>query len=461
MTKPDESHVAAALADWCVNLRINDVPDAVITKAEDCILDAIAAAIPGQHTPGAQRIHEVAAATYRAGDAALWFSDTTLNPTGAAFANAASASMLDIDDGHRAALGHPGAAVVPAALAVAAEADVTGDDILAAVIAGYEVCVRVGHAEKRKAYHTGNWSGFGACAAAGRLLRLDARQLMHALAITAYHGPRVADLTLSADMGSNVKESIPWSVVAGMAAADLARTGFSGCRDALDIDERFAPGVALDGLGNGFMITRTYFKRYSACRWIHSAVEALLEIMQENGVAADEIEQVHVETFHQAAHLNNHADPHSLESAQYSIPYCLGLAAMRGEAALMPISGYSLHHPQAVDFARKVEVRHVEEMDALFPETVPAHVRVMTDRGPFDARVSSPWGEPDRAPARDEMLAKLHALAEGRVSPERVTAVGAAVEGLKGGTPTPLLTALTGSEKSAPRVLSTHSAIAD
>lgn len=459
MTTAEEKHVAAVLADWCANLRIDDVPDTVIAKAEDCILDAIAAAIPGQNTPGARSVHEVAASTYRTGDATVWFSDTKLNPTGAAFANAASASMLDIDDGHRAALGHPGAAVVPAVLAVAAETDATGDEVLAAVIAGYEACIRIGRAEKRKAYHTGNWSGFGACVASARLLGLDPRRIMHALAVTAYHGPRVADLTLSTDMGSNVKESVPWSVVAGMAAVDLARTGFTGCRDALDIDERFEPGVALEGLGDGFMITGTYFKRYSACRWIHSAVEALQEIMHENTIASEEIEQVRVDTFYQAAHLNNHADPHSLESAQYSVPYCLGLAAVLGEAALMPVSEDGLHHPQAVDFARKVEVRHVEQMDALFPAKVPAHVRITTARGDFDALVTSPWGEPDRAPGRDEMLGKLHALAEGRISRKRVSAIGAAVETLRGGSSAVLLTALTGSDMASQNLRSTLSAV--
>lgn len=431
MTLPDGHHVSRVLADWCTNLSISDLPDAVVAKAEDCILDAVASAIPGRETPGARRIHEIAGSTYRHGPAGVWFTDTPLHRIGAAFANAAAASMLDIDDGHRAALGHPGAAVVPAALAFAAETDASGEDVLVAIVAGYEACVRIGKSEKRKAYHTGNWSGFGACVAAGKLLGLDASQLAHALAVTAYHGPRVADLTLSTDMGSNVKESIPWSVVAGMTAADLAQKGFTGCRDALDIDERFEPDVALDGLGDGFMITRTYFKRYSACRWIHSSVEALLQIMQENNVTPDQIDHVRVETFHQAASLNNHADPHSLESAQYSVPYCLGLAAVLGERALMPMSGDDLHNARATELARKVDVRRVDEFDGAFPQTVPARVTVATQRDTFDKLVTTPWGEPDRAPSRADMLGKLHSLADGRISPDRATAIGAGVEGLR------------------------------
>ena len=434
--------VAKALADWCLGLRIDEIPDDVLAKAEDCIIDAIASAIPGQDVEGARRIHAVANTTYRQGDAAIWFSHQRLHRTGAAFANAASASILDIDDGHRMALGHPGAAVVPAALAAAAETGTTGEELLIAVIVGYEACIRIGRAERRKAYHTGNWSGFGACAATAMLAGLNTQQLTHALAITAYHGPRVADLTLSTDMGSNVKESIPWSVVAGMTAVDLAVEGFTGCRDALDIEERFEPAAALEGLGQGFLITRTYFKHYSACRWIHSSVEALLEIMQEHGISPDQVEEVRVETFHQAASLNNHADPHSLESAQYSIPYCLGLAATLGESALMPVSAANLHNDAAVAFAGKVKVAHKTEMDPAFPANVPAHVFIRTERGTFDSHLLLPWGEPDRAPARGELVAKFQALAEGRIHSKQVDEIVAASEGLRDGTVASLLSAL-------------------
>ncbi len=101
--------VTGQLANWSVNLRPEDLPDDVLSKAEDCIIDSVASAISGSSTDGARRVKTVANATYRDGDAGVWFSGDHLHPTGAAFANAASASMLDIDDGHRNALGHPGA----------------------------------------------------------------------------------------------------------------------------------------------------------------------------------------------------------------------------------------------------------------------------------------------------------------------------------------------------------------
>ncbi len=440
---------AAALAAWAVDLRPKDLSGDVLAKAEDCIIDAIAGAIPGRSADGARRVHSIAKSTFREGDSVIWFTPERLHPTGAAFANAASASILDIDDGHRHANGHPGAAVVPTALAVASRPGARGIDVLTNVVAGYEACVRIGMSENRKSYHTGNWSGFGATVAAGRASGLNAEQLTNALAITAYHGPRVADLTLSSDMGANVKESIPWSVVTGMTAADLAAQGFSGCRDVLDIEERFNPTIALEGLGDGFFpanigpvshaILRTYFKRYACCRWVHSAVEALLEIIQTQNISIVDIQSIRVETFLQAANLDNLADPPSLESAQYSVPYCMAVAAVLGESALMPLSADSLHHPQAVALAKKIGVERCEEMDPEFPFKNPARVTVATAGGTFVVFIAVPRGEPDRSPDRADLVAKFHTLARGIIPEDRVSNIVNAVDGLRDGMVQPLL----------------------
>lgn len=421
-----------ALARWSVSLSAEALPEAVLAKAEDCILDAVACAVVGRASPATLAVEAVASEKYRDGPAAIWFAGRGLHPIGAAFVNANAASILDIDDGHRAALGHPGAAVVPSVLALAAARQSSGLELLAAIVVGYEAAVRIGRAERRKAYHTGNWTSFGAAAASARLLWLDAEGHAQALAISAYHGPRVADLTLSRDMGRSVKESIPWSVVAGMSAAELAGQGFTGCRDALDLDERFEPGAVTDALGEEFLILGTYFKRYSACRWVHAAIELLLGLMAEHGVRADDIASVDVETFDQAAGLDNLADPPTLESAQYSVPYCLGLAATSGEAALMPLIAESLHHGPAVALAEKVRIATSPEMNAKFPGRAPAGVTIETVSGAtFSAATDSPWGEGDSGVSRADLLAKFHSLADGLMAPARIDAIADAVAALR------------------------------
>ena len=234
-----------------------------------------------------------------------------------------------------------------------------------------------------------------------------------------------------------------------MTAADLAAQGFSGCRDVLDIEERFNPAIVLEGLSDGFFpanigpvshaILRTYFKRYACCRWAHSAVEALLEIIQTQNIPIVDIQTIRVETFLQAANLDNLADPPSLESAQYSVPYCMAVAAVLGESALMPLSVDSLHHPKAVQLAKKITVERSEEMDPEFPFKNPSRVTVTTASGTFVVFISVPWGEPDRSPDRADLVAKFHTLASGRIPEDQVSNIVTAVDGLRDGMVQPLL----------------------
>ena len=216
------------------------------------------------------------------------------------------------------------------------------------------ISASLGEAELMKSYHTGNWTIFGAAITTARLKKLTVDQAIHALAIAAYHGPRLTDLTQSQEMGSHVKESIPWSVVTGISACELALEGFTGSRDALDLADRFDTSIAIRDLGAGSNILGVYFKRYSTCRWTHTSIEALLKIMAANQLSASDVEKVEVETFKQAASLNNSADPLTLESAQYSLPYSMAIAATQGEGKLSPMSKSCLGDAAAIDFASRI-----------------------------------------------------------------------------------------------------------
>jgi 2-methylcitrate dehydratase PrpD len=173
-------------------------------------------------------------------------------------------------------------------------------------------------------------------------------------------------------------------------------------------------------------------------------VEALLQVMTEHGLAAEHMDSVHVETFRQAANLDNQADPPTPESAQYSVPYCLGIAATKDDSALMPMAADDLHDPAAVAFANKVTVTCDDALAADFPVTVPARVIVDTKTGTFEAQVDLPWGEPNGPQRRADLVAKFHALAPRRIGEHRAAAMIAAVENLKNGPLNPLLNLLSG-----------------
>ena len=410
-----ENYAIYQLAWETVRLAREPASREVLHQAERCVLDVLGCALAGKDDPAVAAVHIVAGRRFSGKQALRWFSGEWFGTIGAAYVNSIASTILDLDDGNRQAMGHPGGAVIPAALALAQELGSSRETLLRAIVAGYELAVRVGAAERRPSYHSGNYTSFGVAAAAGVLYELDADQLAHAFGICAYHGPRLSDLTLSREMGSNVKESMAWSVVAGLMSCELAGAGFTGNRDALDIEERVDRARLLADLGGEPAIMRTYFKKYSCCRWIHSAVEALLCLMNEHGLSAGDIDSVQVETFLQAASLNNRTAPPSLESAQYSVPYCMGLVAVHGEACLTPISEAMLGDADATAFARKIEVFDSDRMNALFPGQVPAAVTVTARGETYERRVAAPWGEASRPPEDAELMAKFRLIASSRL----------------------------------------------
>lgn len=433
------------LAAWVAALRYEDLPTDVVAMAEDCILDAIGCALAGLDENGARATADMAAATFAGDDARVWFRDQRLNALGAAYANAAAVSALDIDDGHRLAMGHPGAAVVPAALALAEARGASGQEVITAIVAGYEIAVRLGHAEIKKPYHTGNWTGFGAAVTAAKLMGIDAATISQALAITAYHSPRLHDLTQSKFMGADVKESIPWSVVTGISATELATRGFTGCRDALDLEGRFDPAVTLDGLGDGFRIMGTYFKNYSVCRWAHTSIQGLADIMREHNLTPEDIESVNVDTFGQAAALNNSADPDNIISAQYSLPFTMAAAAVLGEDAVSPLTEDVIGHPDVVRVAQRITINYDPEMDRHLPLRAPGRVHVVTTDGVFEKTVITAWGDAGGETGREDYRAKFMGLMGKRVSAAQVAGVIAGTDTLRDGEPQTLLDGLTSS----------------
>lgn len=403
-------------ADWIHSLGHAEIPQETLHQAQRSMLDVIACNAAGRRHPSVDMVAQTAKANFARGSAQIWFSPDSASPIAAAMINANAATILDLDDGNRQAMGHPGGAVVPAVIAMGQEMRAPRDAMLRAIIAGYEIAVRVGAAEQRPSYHSANYTCFGVAAAMASLKSLPPQQIAHALGIVAYYGPRLSDLTLSKEMSSNVKESMPWSVVAGIMAADLAAAGFTGNRDALDIPERIDTEKLLDGLGDSYAIHRTYFKKYSCCRWIHSAVEAAVSIQRENGLSAKDIDRVEVETFSQAFQLNNLANPATLEGAQYSVPFSMAVAMVCGEDHLMPLTPGVLGHSDVVSLAEKIGVITSNRMNAKFPNQVPAKVTIGSGGESFAKQVDDPWGEASRPPTDFELVAKFQTVADGFVS---------------------------------------------
>ena len=269
-------------------------------RAADCALDAIGSALAGRNAHSVQAMQAVICAEMQAGQSQIWFSGKNSNPIGAATINAMAATALDVDDGHRMAAGHPGAAIIAAASAVANQTGASFGDYLVAIVVAYEAAVRVAVA-RNPDHHTstvsGRWSGVGAAVAMAKLQNLSASVMAQAILIAEQQAPRLSSAMHHGFAGSDVKEGIAWSVHSGMFAVELAKSGFRGYPDTFEQGILYDPAMLVANLGDFAAISGLFFKPYACCRWIHSAIDALLLLIKERNLTPDQIDDVEVATF--------------------------------------------------------------------------------------------------------------------------------------------------------------------
>ena len=422
----------AELIAFAQELDYGLLPGEVIVQARRCVLDLLGVAIAGSRTRMAEVSTTFARGQFGSGSATLIGSHLQLSEAGASWVNGICASALDMDDGHRRAMGHPGAAVIPTALAVAETSAASGRDFLTALIAGYEVAVRVSMSmlpEYRAGrYSTGIWGGLGSATAAARLLKLDAKGFQNALGIVVAHGPSPPGGDFLHD--SMVKEVIAWAGLTGCAAALLARDGFAGPQDVLDKARRYATDRLTMDLGREYAILGTYFKPYASCRWSHPAIDAALSLVHENGLRLEEIAEIQVAGFGPITMLVDYT-PVSTVAAQYSIPFSLALALRHGRIGPAELSEDHLHQPELLELARRVRISVDPALDQLFPEKTAMRVTLRTSRGDLARTVEHPKGDPANPLSGAELAEKFQWLSVELAGEKRSRQIQAAVEHLE------------------------------
>ncbi|MCF6267120.1 MAG: MmgE/PrpD family protein [Desulfuromusa sp.] len=425
------------LARFASELTIEDIPPVALEIAKRALLDLLAAAIAGRDTLSARAVTASAETFFAKGTASLWFSNKALTAPGAAYVNSTLASAQDLDDGHRQAMGHPGASIIPAAIAVAEETHASGIELLLAIIAGYEVAIRIAASrdlDPQETLASGKWCGFGAVAAAGRLRRMSADKLAEAMAIAGVQAPGLAAARYSRVSGNSVKEGIAWSTLTALCAMEPAERGFTGPIDILDNPDYYDREKIISGLGKTFAIEQIYFKPYSCCRWIHSAIDALIMILTEHDLPAEKITGIDVHLFERAFSLDNFPDPDSLEGAQYSIPFCLAVLAVVGKTALLPMQMDLLSRKDITTLARKIRLFEDTELTAQFPETVPARVIVHTKNDRHIKLVKHPEGDPANPMQWQAIEDKSRLLSQPYQDSFDVNKVIGAIKNIEGGT---------------------------
>ncbi|WP_292419012.1 MmgE/PrpD family protein [Mesorhizobium sp.] len=430
------------LAVFAGTMQARQLSEEVIAKAERAVLDTIASMAAGVSTENARLSALAAKACFGPGRAAVFFTERSLHPLGALFANCAAASSLDIDDGHCRAAGHPGAAIVPAALAEAARLRRGGRDLLAAIAIGYDIALRIAAARRfsdTMSFASGQWTGFGVAAAVGWLRRLPIPQLAHAMAIAGAEAPQ--NLPQGDCQASSVKGSSPWSTVAAMFALDRAAYGMSGSIDMLDRDHAYDIPAIIEDLGERWLIAETYLKPYASCRYTHPVIDAVLKLVADR--SGDEpISRIQIDLFPEARKLPNETAPKSLEGAQFSVPFAAALAAVRGAEAFRPLRPEALTDQTVIGLAEKVEIRYPDDLSGRFPNSTPARVTMTLGQHQAMVDVPLPLGDADNPMDQSAVETKLRDLARDVMSPGECDSLIQAVSMLKQDKLAPLLECL-------------------
>ena len=383
--------------------------------ARRTLLDTIGVAAAGAETVAGLASKRAAVEIWGQGASTIWFSRSAATPVGAAFANSTFAAALDLDDGHRAASGHPAAAIVPAVIAVAEYLGSSAERLLTAIVLGYEVAVRISAArdiDRLRTTDSGLWCGYGVAAGAAWLMALPIPVMAHAMAIAGQTASAQA-ATGWTRLGHTVKEGIPWATANGLQAAALAAAGHQGPVDMLDDPSIYTRLRLLENFGQKWAIESAYFKIYSCCRWAHAAIDGALALAADMHVGPADIDTILVETFDRALTLPNQPDPQSTEAAQYSIPFCLALALVKGDHALLPIEGQSLGDISVVSLAQRVKLVSISDYRDAFPAFTPSRVTIAAGSRHKTIEVLLPKGEPQNPLTYGELQQKFLTLTAG------------------------------------------------
>ena len=411
-----------ALADYIAEISEDDIPIESRERAWDCVLDATGAAAAGYGQKSSAAMRRAFEENSCSRPSSIWFHGSLARLPAAAAINAMAATALDVDDGHRMAAGHPGAAVVCAAIAASELAAPTRGEFVTAVVLGLDAAIRVA-LSRNPEHHTstvsGRWSGVGAAVAAAKLFQLDSAAMANAILVAEQHAPRVSAAMHHGFAGSDVKEGIAWSVYSGLAAVPLAREGFAGYPNAFD------QGVLYDGdrliadLDAFKSIDGLFFKPFACCRWIHAAINGAVSLVQECEIEPASIEYIVVRSFRQAVGLSNRPAPRSETEAQFSIPFCVATAILHGPRSLLPIEARHLVDQNVRQLAERIRVEFDDRLDALFPAFAGASVTIAHSKKSDTLQVEAPFGDPTNPMSRLDLLGKFKELTRFALTRER------------------------------------------
>lgn len=429
------------LVEFIASLTAMPLRDDLAQSATLALLDTIGSGLYGANQRWGQIVNDLVLSEHTRGKATLYGSARAVAPVHAALANGTATHGFELDDVILGALVHPGCVVVPSALAAAEQYGVSGERLLKALVAGYEVTDRValalGAEHNTRGFHTTGIAGaVGATVTAGLVMGFDASQLNNAIGIACSSAAGIKAFTQGT--GGMVKRMHAGrGAEAGVLACELARRGFTGPTQA--IDGRFGllevfggsdtnPGQLDRELGASFAINRVWVKVYSCCGLLHSTAHALEALKSDHRITPGQVKQIRVYSGRRAVEQNGDPDPRETMAAQYSIQFSAGVALAKDARDPSAYAEENLQDPTVRALAARTVLGVDKQMDDLFPAHFAARVEVeLIDGRVVQKTVIDAHGTPADPCTAAEIEKKFRLLAGAVKTPRSVDRIVQAV----------------------------------
>lgn len=419
----DQNHDATRiLGRFVADLRYENLPDSVSARAKLAVLDWAGSALAGLDSDSARKVGALMEELGGPSEATVIGRKERRPALHAALLNGVQASIYEVDDVHLDCRVHPGLPIVSAAFALAEREGFSGRRLIEAVVAGYEVLVRltiaIGVPHNDNWHSTGTAGAVGAAAACAKLLGLSAEQAAGALGLGATQGAGLIDGTEGKALATKHFHGGK-AAQNGMWAALLARRDYLGSRTALEGEwgylRAFAKGTdadkaaLLDRLGQHWYILRTISKPFACCLSSHAGIHALLGLVRKHDLRPEHVEAVEAYTNPGSYYMIRNPDPRDELQAKFSLPFCLASALVHRDVSYRAFDDERIWEPQVREVMKRVSLETRNEIGRI--QTL---VRVRMR----DGQVLEHMAERESLnPA--QMLEKFRGLVKGIVSPSR------------------------------------------
>ena len=423
------------LIEFTHALKLEALPPDIVSRAKGCLLDSLGCALFGSLQPWAKIMADEMLAEGSRGRCTIFGQKQTVAAPAAALCNGTAMHGFELDDLLDEAIVHPGAIVVPAALAAAESVDAPGSRLLLGIVAGYEMLNRVGLAAgvepAHRGFHKTTVIGpLGAAVAAGVITQLNPGQLTSAIGLACSTSSGIKSFAAGTGGGMMKRMHAGRAAESGVRMAQLAARDFTGPPSAIDgkfgLLEVYGGKTARSelltaGLGKNWAMTSVYVKVYSCCSWIQGAVQQLVALRGPQPLKPGDVKQVRIGVSSYATKNNGEPAPVDTMGAHYSFPYCAALALAGDPTDPAMYLEKVIDDPERRALARRVELYVDPEMEAAYPRHYGSRIELVLANG--ECRTSfvlDPHGFPGDPVTDAERIEKFtrlarHARPAGRV----------------------------------------------